>query len=161
MSGPNRILPIAKWVGMICCILILAAWFSTIPLFGKPRLSVIWHNEHSLYSLGFGGVTRACFPASTPPFPRGLTCRWLTETPPASRGWGGHGFRWIYRSSSFIKSLDIPLWIFLLPVGVATLMLWGRDRKHHKPGHCRKCGYNLTGNESGLCPECGLAVAAI
>lgn len=22
-------------------------------------------------------------------------------------------------------------------------------------GHCRKCGYNLTGNVSGQCPECG------
>ena len=21
--------------------------------------------------------------------------------------------------------------------------------------HCRGCGYNLTGNESGACPECG------
>lgn len=23
------------------------------------------------------------------------------------------------------------------------------------PNHCRKCGYDLTGNESGTCPECG------
>ena len=23
------------------------------------------------------------------------------------------------------------------------------------PGHCSKCGYDLTGNESGVCPECG------
>ena len=23
------------------------------------------------------------------------------------------------------------------------------------PGHCLKCGYNLTGNVSGICPECG------
>lgn len=23
------------------------------------------------------------------------------------------------------------------------------------PGHCQKCGYNLTGNISGVCPECG------
>ena len=26
------------------------------------------------------------------------------------------------------------------------------------PGRCRKCGYNLTGNVSGTCPECGTAV---
>lgn len=25
-----------------------------------------------------------------------------------------------------------------------------------KPGHCRKCGYDLTGNTGGVCPECGL-----
>ncbi len=22
-------------------------------------------------------------------------------------------------------------------------------------GHCQKCSYDLTGNESGKCPECG------
>jgi len=25
-------------------------------------------------------------------------------------------------------------------------------------GYCQKCGYNLTGNVSGKCPECGLDV---
>jgi rubrerythrin len=27
-------------------------------------------------------------------------------------------------------------------------------------GQCRKCGYDLTGNVSGVCPECGEAVVA-
>ncbi|UCE59849.1 MAG: hypothetical protein JSU63_20695 [Phycisphaerales bacterium] len=25
----------------------------------------------------------------------------------------------------------------------------------YPPGHCRKCGYDMTGNLSGNCPECG------
>jgi hypothetical protein len=25
-------------------------------------------------------------------------------------------------------------------------------------GHCKKCGYDLTGNVSGRCPECGSAL---
>lgn len=25
-------------------------------------------------------------------------------------------------------------------------------------GHCKKCGYNLTGNVSGVCPECGTKI---
>jgi hypothetical protein len=24
-----------------------------------------------------------------------------------------------------------------------------------RPGHCPHCGYDLTGNVSGVCPECG------
>ncbi len=28
-------------------------------------------------------------------------------------------------------------------------------RRKHPPGHCQRCGYNLTGNTSGTCPECG------
>jgi hypothetical protein len=33
------------------------------------------------------------------------------------------------------------------------LRLWRRNRK----GLCARCGYNLTGNTSGVCPECGTA----
>ncbi len=28
-------------------------------------------------------------------------------------------------------------------------------RKPRPPGTCRTCGYNLTGNTTGICPECG------
>jgi hypothetical protein len=28
-------------------------------------------------------------------------------------------------------------------------------RSRFPPGHCQTCGYNLTGNTSGRCPECG------
>ena len=27
-----------------------------------------------------------------------------------------------------------------------------------RPGHCQSCGYNLKGNLSGVCPECGTGV---
>ncbi len=28
-------------------------------------------------------------------------------------------------------------------------------KRRHPPGHCQKCGYDLTGNVSGVCSECG------
>ena len=34
------------------------------------------------------------------------------------------------------------------PSEIATL-------RGDKDVHCRRCNYNLTGNESGTCPECG------
>jgi hypothetical protein len=49
----------------------------------------------------------------------------------------------------------IPLWIPFLIFAVPTGLLCWRDRHRIPPGHCRKCGYNLTGNVSGICPECG------
>ena len=27
--------------------------------------------------------------------------------------------------------------------------------RRERPGRCRRCGYDLTGNASGTCPECG------
>ncbi len=33
-----------------------------------------------------------------------------------------------------------------------------RARRSHGEGACSKCGYCLTGNTSGRCPECGVAI---
>ncbi len=41
-------------------------------------------------------------------------------------------------------------------VAVPTLLVWWFGRKRPLPGHC-PCGYDLTGNVSGTCPECGVA----
>lgn len=45
--------------------------------------------------------------------------------------------------------------IFMLII--APLMLLFRRRT--RPGHCRQCDYDLTGNVSGVCPECGTRVS--
>ncbi len=50
----------------------------------------------------------------------------------------------------------MPLWICLVIAAAPTAFLWWRDRRRIPPGHCQKCGYNLTGNVSGVCPECGV-----
>jgi hypothetical protein len=48
-----------------------------------------------------------------------------------------------------------PAWLLLVPgLGLLIRPIWLRFRV--RPGHCR-CGYDLTGNVSGRCPECGRA----
>jgi len=56
--------------------------------------------------------------------------------------------------------LRIPLW----SVGFVELVLpliWvtRRATTRRRKGHCPQCFYDLTGNVSGVCPECGTAVA--
>ena len=55
-----------------------------------------------------------------------------------------------------------PIWAPLLLLAAyptiafirGPLRRWRRRRK----GLCLRCGYNLTGNESGVCPECGTKI---
>lgn len=46
-----------------------------------------------------------------------------------------------------------PYW-FVICVCSILPMRWMMLRRV-PPGHCARCGYNLTGNTSGVCPECG------
>ncbi|MCP4590956.1 MAG: hydrogenase maturation nickel metallochaperone HypA [bacterium] len=51
----------------------------------------------------------------------------------------------------------LPLWMVALTMAVPTAFLWWRDRRW-PPGRCQFCGYDLTANTSGVCPECGSAI---
>ena len=48
----------------------------------------------------------------------------------------------------------LPLWIPFLLITIPIAFLWWRDRRIPL-GHCQRCRYDLTGNTSGVCPECG------
>ncbi len=61
------------------------------------------------------------------------------------------GDRWI------TIALVPAFWVAWLPI-VFWINLRVVRRLNRAKGLCVKCGYNLTGNESGTCPECGLAV---
>jgi len=59
----------------------------------------------------------------------------------------------IYLFSLYSMVVRIPL--ILLCFGVYAFFM--RRTGNHADGHlrCRKCDYDLTGNTSGVCPECG------
>jgi hypothetical protein len=53
----------------------------------------------------------------------------------------------------------MPLWIPTSLVTALTVTLFVQARQRaRKGGHCTKCAYDLRGNTSGICPECGTPV---
>jgi len=62
-------------------------------------------------------------------------------------------FAWAYQPGSDIP--PCPCAAVFLASAIWALYLWRPQRPHLWTGHCSKCGYDLTGNTSGCCPECG------
>ena len=56
------------------------------------------------------------------------------------------------------RGIALPIWAPLLLMTVLTASVGWLGRARYREGYCRKCGYDLTGNVSGRCPECGRAV---
>jgi hypothetical protein len=54
--------------------------------------------------------------------------------------------------------VHFPLWIPFLLAAIPTGFFWWRDRRGISSGHCQRCGYDLTGNVNGWCPECGTPI---
>ena len=48
--------------------------------------------------------------------------------------------------------------IFILPRMLTIFREYDIQQDRLKKGQCIQCGYNLTGNQSGTCPECGVKV---
>lgn len=82
--------------------------------------------------------------------------------------WQHAGFAWHQRRNARLGTLHaiavVPFWAIAaataaLPLAWTTARLRSRARRHPY-GLCRNCGYDLTGNVSGICPECGTPAQA-
>ena len=73
---------------------------------------------------------------------------------------------WSYSGRyGFYEWWAFPCWFpCTLTVILPAIWLWRyrRDRRMPTDGmpHCATCDYNLTGNVSGICPECGTPIPA-
>jgi 4-amino-4-deoxy-L-arabinose transferase-like glycosyltransferase len=74
----------------------------------------------------------------------------------APNSWHRFGF-YFEASGAGGWTVAVPHWLFCI-IFLALPALWlrrhRRERRQIADG-CRSCGYNLTGNVSGVCPECG------
>ncbi len=137
---PSRTRRIAKWTGLVVCVVILGMWAVSTKVevyrFGDPL------TFHSLY--GFVSIF-----VRSPIVPRVSVVRtvpWdhLLRLP-----------RW--RESKQQIIIELPYWLPLLLAAIPTAILWLRDRRTVKPGCCLTCGYDLRASKK-TCPECGTAV---
>jgi len=140
MPHPSRIRRIAKWSGVVVCVVLVVAWIVSTRWFGaaystdalvKPR------------SVGVGVADGCVILGLLDGYAEGWE-----YTGPAMMSWP------FIDSSRRNTILWLPLWIPFLTIALPTAYLFWRDRGHPR-GHCQGCGYDLTGNVSGRCSECG------
>ncbi len=149
-----------KWGGTAVCAAVLALWFVSI------AAPVVWGNRSAtIGSLCSGRIFVRH--VEVVGMPRGtVSMGWMG--PPARGLWGewaSYGLVLPYWNRSDLRvtagvpgraaELVVPCWLLLVTAAAPTAWLWWRDRRRIPPGHCQTCGYNLTGNVSGVCPECG------
>lgn len=138
---PMRPRPAFKWVGLFSCFLVLALWIASMVATLERTASRLQWFEFS------GGV---------------LDLSWM-ELGCAGEGdwslnWSKNGFGFVLPGFSFFfdsGSVTLPMWL-LLSTSIALTIRWWRRKP--PAGLCGRCGYNLTGNESRVCPECGTRI---
>ena len=154
-----RLRRITKWTGLglagvISCIWILGAFWN---------LRYLQRTGDCPFSMGYGEVVIFWSDnpsAQTEALPPWVSPGWTPERVLASRTvrWGLERTPVVARTDNGMVFI-IPFWIIFAPVAISTVLLFWRDRRRVQPGHC-KCGYDLTGNVSRVCPECGEACRA-
>ena len=147
-----RALQLLKWIataacGLIIALTVLSCFFivSNIPA-GVER--------HVAIFCGRGNLDLAWSPyASDGPF-----SSYLTPIPSDAPCFYFGGPRYTSAPSG-LHMARVPLWCLLLLMLIPATILWYVDRPSTEVlcVKCDGCGYNLTGNVSGRCPECGTA----
>ena len=133
MRRRSRLLRVAKWGGVVACLVVgVCGIVNCFTNYAIRLYSVVIEVNDGWIGIGvlFGDVNVYCFE------------------------WESAG-----NSSSIFFGIPVylfvgPLVLLLVLLTLPTALLWHLDRRRFPPGHC-PCGYDLRGNVSGVCPECG------
>jgi hypothetical protein len=88
--------------------------------------------------------------------PGGEQPSWADDWP----DWGGRGLQWTRHTgmTEWQWRLWLPHgWLAVALLAPPSWRVVARQRRHRRlrRGLCFRCGYDLTGNVTGVCPECG------
>ncbi len=68
-------------------------------------------------------------------------------------------------TQKFHWRVRVPFWAIIAAFGAYPLTIYVRRRlvrrRRARMHLCEKCGYSLTGNTSGVCPECGIKLVEV
>ncbi len=146
----GRVRRVAKWVGLVVCLVLAGVWLSS-RWWGVRRTAMTngrWLNlEIGRGVFAYNEVESEGTSLTRKP-------EWSFRAPtPAMLIWRPS---WFVGGVPRQRLLWLPLWIPLTALAVPTALLWWRDRRRARPGHCAACGYDLAGLAPGApCPECG------
>ncbi len=140
-------------------ILSLIGLLTSLGLWGMSYTVLGWSNGRTILSVSGGAVRYVEFVGLSP-----------TDT---KRWWSGFnsfntalvprvGWRRGIAGQGGMLHFLLPFWI---PSALFAAVFWSCYRPYYlrrrrmKLGLCLRCGYDLTGNVSGVCPECGTKIA--
>jgi hypothetical protein len=152
MKARPRLRRLLKWGGLAICLLLAAAWAVSVPF------DVVYRSKgyYVVVELVAGQACVTHWPVNPRPG-QGRKVLEVQKRPTWQCDW--HSAWGTGKSGAFSYSwMNIPLGMPLLLVGIPTMLVFWRDRRRIPPGHCQACGYDLTGNTSGVCPECGVQI---
>jgi len=155
----------SRWAGRFIVLLSIGLCVAV------SRLSVRSYDASDWAFVARGRMVLESFHGETvlefyPPSPNSPWCGWqeLTDFTPAPSGVMDFGVNVRGGPTADVPpNVRFPDWSVIIltaiaPVVYVSLLL--RALARVRRGICRGCGYNLTGNTSGVCPECGLIVAS-
>ncbi len=150
MPCPSRVRRIAKWTVVVVCVVLAVVW----------AVSTQWHVRFTyrltdpnrfVVSAAAGALRVARMSGSAIGLAQPLMDINFYDFYDKKPDWSD--LVWLPESLG-TGIVVIPIWIPFAVTAVPTAFLFYRDRRHPR-GHCQGCGYDLKGNVSGRCPECG------
>ncbi|MCC6427460.1 MAG: hypothetical protein IT435_11635 [Phycisphaerales bacterium] len=131
-----------SWVGV--------AWSSEMPR-GPVRTPTGFSSRPAywIFTLRSGGVGGGSISATSQIADIDTARGWSIFMPSAERKWGIETL-----GGASGNRVYVPLWMFTAASLLPAALLWWQDHRT-QPGHCRRCGYDLSAVVGEVCPECG------
>jgi hypothetical protein len=143
------------WAAIAVSVLLVAVWGLSIEMWAGTLPS---RNEEYGVIIDNGACSVRCYDQSDWRWRCDLDARqwWFQRKSPRDRRSAGFHFP-LARNFGNTYVLVLPLWMPVLVSTSAAVFFW-RFGGRVRDGKCKKCGYDLTGNVSGRCPECAEVV---